>query len=258
MPGLQPDPPAVAAAVVVAAGRGERFGAPDKVMQLLDGRPLVAHVLDSIEAAPTIREVVVVTASHTRSTVEALIGAGSWTKPRSVVLGGERRQESVANGIAATSAELPVVAIHDAARPLTTPDLFVRCVTAALERRAAIAAIPVADTIKRVRNGLVRETIPREELWAAQTPQAFRRELIAAALADPLASGSTFTDEAGLLEALGQPVTIAIGDLLNLKITVPADLALAEAILTLRRSVIDGNSPPALSTVSSPAITSNT
>ena len=235
----------VAGAVVVAAGRGDRFGAPDKVLRPLAGRPLLAHVLDAIEAATSVRDLVVVVAPHTRSAVEALIAGGSWTKPRAVVLGGAERQDSVANGVAATRADVPVVVVHDAARPLAGPDLFDRCVATAAVRGAAIAAVPVTDTIKRVRGDLVRETVPRDELWAAQTPQAFRRDLLVASLADPRASGATFTDEAGLLESLGHPVAIVAGDPFNLKVTVAGDLAIADAILRSRR-------PPAARTERAP------
>ena len=234
MPAPPPDAAGIASAVVVAAGRGDRFGAPDKVLLPLAGRPLLAHVLDAVQAAVTVREVVVVAGSHTRGTIEALSAAGPWTKVRAVVEGGQRRQDSVARGVAATDPDLPIVAVHDGARPLATADLVDRCVRAALAVGVAIAAVPVTDTIKRVRDHRVLETVPRHDLWAAQTPQAFRRSLGLRACADEPAITATFTDEAALFEALGQPVTIVPGDRFNLKITVPDDLALAEAMLRAR------------------------
>lgn len=245
MPPRPPDAEALASAIVVAAGRGERFGAPDKVLLPLGGRPLVARVLDTIEAATTVHEVVVVAARQTRDAVASLVAAGSWSKVRAVVAGGPRRQDSVANGIAAASDRAPIVVVHDAARPLATAELFDRCIRAALDCGAAISAVPVSDTIKRVHDGLVGETIPRHDLWSAQTPQAFRRHLLLAALAHEIATTSTFTDEAGLFEALGLPVAVVPGEPANLKITVPADLALAEAfLLTLSAHGAPTGRPP--------------
>ena len=231
---MRPPPPEaepLASAVVVAAGQGDRFGAADKILLPLGGRPLVARVLDTIQAIATVQEVVVVVGRHTRDAVELLVADESWSKVRAIVDGGPRRQDSVANGIATTSDHVPLVVVHDAARPLATADLFDRCLRAALGRGAAIAAIPVSDTLKRVSDGVVRATVPRHDLWAAQTPQAFRRDLLLAALAHEIATTSTFTDEAGLVEALGLPVAVVLGESSNLKITVAADLALAEAFL---------------------------
>jgi 2-C-methyl-D-erythritol 4-phosphate cytidylyltransferase len=225
---------AVASAVVVAAGRGDRFGSPDKILLPLADRPLLAHVLETAQAASTIVEVVVVVAPHTRAAVETLVARGSWSKVRAIVDGGSRRQDSVANGVAGTSGLFPIVLIHDAARPLATAELFERCVLAAMEHGAAIAAVPVSDTIKRVDGGLVRGTVPRQDLWSAQTPQAFRRDALVAALAGTIATDSTFTDEAGLFESLGRPVAIVLGEPTNLKITTPGDLDLVRAILNTR------------------------
>jgi 2-C-methyl-D-erythritol 4-phosphate cytidylyltransferase len=238
-----PPPDAWSVAVVVAAGRGERFGDASKIMLPLAGRPMLAHVLDAIEGALLVRAVVLVAGEHTRPAVEDLVAEGGWAKPRAVVQGGPRRQDSVAAGLGATPADAPVVVVHDGARPLASARLFERCVEAALVHGAAIAAVPVSDTIKRVRDGLIAATVPRDDLWAAQTPQAFRRELLAAALVSPVAAETTFTDEAGLLEALGHPVAIVPGDRSNIKITVPDDLAVAEALL--RGHLAEPPNPPA-------------
>jgi 2-C-methyl-D-erythritol 4-phosphate cytidylyltransferase len=225
----QPEPRV--SAIVVAAGRGERFGAADKILRPLAGRPLLLHVLEAIDAASTVQDVILVVGEHTRPAIERLLADGERRKPIRVVIGGARRQDSVELGLRATAPDTGIVAIHDAGRPLVTAALFDRCVAAALERGAAIAAVPVTDTIKRVAAGLVLETVPRDDLWAAQTPQVFRRSLLLDAFARPLARTATFTDEAGLCEALGLPVAIVLGERLNLKVTQPEDLAIAEALL---------------------------
>ena len=223
-----------AAAVIVAAGRGERFGAPAKCLASLDGRPVLAYSLDAVEQADSVDSVVVVAGQQTEAAIRDLIAAGPWRKPVQVVRGGAARQESVALGVRAIRDDCDVVVVHDAARPLVEAAVFDRCVLAAHEAGAAILAAPVVDTIKRVRSGLVVATVPREELWSAQTPQAFRWEALLSALGSDVARKQAFTDEAGLFETLGLPVAIVPNEQPNLKITRPGDLALAEALLSIR------------------------
>ena len=224
--------------VVVAAGRGTRLGAADKVCLSLGGKPILGHVLDAVERAGSVRDVVVVVGEHTRAAAEELVRAGAYAKVRALVIGGERRQDSVAAGLAVVPDGTEVVLVHDGARPLASPDLFDRCASAARRGGAAIAAMPVSDTVKRVVDGRVVATVPRAGLWAAQTPQGFRRELLQAAL-DRLASTAgdapLFTDEAALFEALDLPVEVVAGEAANLKITRPEDLVLAEALLSRGR-----------------------
>src|SRR4029450_2891176 len=148
------------------------------------------------------------------------------------VTGGERRQDSVAAGLAALSPEIAIVAIHDAARPLAEPELFDRCVQAAAERGAAIAAAPVADTLKRVADGVIRETVDRTALWAAQTPQAFQLDLLRQAIG--ACAGQSVPDDALLCEAIGVPVTVVPSSAANLKVTHGEDIAIAEALLGAR------------------------
>jgi len=229
-PPAAPDSPASprATAVVVAAGRGQRLGAPAKVLLPLAGRPMLAHSLDALERSATVREVVLVVGTHTRAAVEALLAGGPWTLPVVVVEGGERRQDSVAAGLAAVPGAAEVVLVHDAARPLAPPALFDRCAVAAAETGAAIAAIPVADTLKRVEAGRVAATVDRDGLWAAQTPQGFRREFLAAVV--DRCGGEAVTDEAGLCQALGIPVAVVPASPTNLKVTRPEDVSLAESL----------------------------
>ena len=225
----------VVGAVVVAAGRGERFGSADKTVAPLLGRPMLSYTLDAIERAVSVRDVVIVTGEHIRPAVERLVAEHSWHKVRAIVTGGERRQDSVAAGVSALRDDVTVVAVHDAARPLVTADLFDRCIVAACRDGAAIAAVPVADTLKRVTDGRVVETVEREGLWAAQTPQVVRRSILVEAMGRDGITRRSVTDEAAWCEASSVPVTIVPSSLANLKITQAADMVVAEALLRMRQ-----------------------
>jgi 2-C-methyl-D-erythritol 4-phosphate cytidylyltransferase len=161
--------------------------------------------------------------------LQAAVGA-EWPTGRVVAWceGGPERQDSVARGLAALPPRFDLVAVHDAARALVTPDLVARCVADAMECGAALAAIPLEDTVKRGSLGMVEATVPRAGLWRAQTPQVFRRDWLEAA---HRAAAASVTDDAALIEAAGHRVKITPGDSLNFKITTPADLNLAAAWL---------------------------
>src|SRR5918998_1432973 len=234
-------PPERVAAVVVAAGRGERLGAPEKVLLLLAGRPMLAWSLDALEHAGTIGLVVVVAGSHTLDAVSQLVRDEGFAKVQAIVAGGERRQDSVGAGLAALPEGIEIVVIHDGARPLAEPQLFDRCAAAAAESGAAIAATPVADTLKRVAEGAITETVDRAGLWAAQTPQAFRLESLRRVLA--ASSGETVTDEAGLCEAAGVPVSVVPASPANLKVTRAEDVPVADALLRARHGLQPGAGP---------------
>lgn len=224
-----------AACVIVAAGRGERFGDTGKVFATVGGRPVLAWVLDAMETASTVRDVVIVYGEHTEEETRALVAAGPWTKVEAFVAGGDQRQQSMANGVRAVAADLDVVLVHDAARPLIRPELVDTCAERAFQTGAAILATPISDTVKRVRDGIIDETIDRSHLWGAQTPQGFRRNLLLALCDQALAGGVEFTDEASLSEALGHPVTIVPGDRLNIKMTHPEDREIIDALLRRRQ-----------------------
>src|ERR671921_1784532 len=215
-------PPERVAAVVVAAGRGERLGAPQKVLLPLAGRPMLAWSLAVLEHAETIGPIVVVAGSHTVDAVSQLVRDEGFAKVQAVVAGGERRQDSVGAGLAALPEGIEIVVIHDGARPLAQPALFDRCAAAAAESGAAIAATPVADTLKRVMEGTIEATVDRAGLWAAQTPQAFRLELLRGVMASN--SEESVTDEARLCEVAGLPVTVVPSSLANLKVTHAEDI----------------------------------
>jgi 2-C-methyl-D-erythritol 4-phosphate cytidylyltransferase/2-C-methyl-D-erythritol 2,4-cyclodiphosphate synthase len=235
-------PPERVAAVVVAAGRGQRLGAPEKVLLPLAGRPMLTWSLDALEHAETIGGVVVVAGSHTVDAVSRLVRDEGFAKVQAIVAGGERRQDSVGAGLAALPEEIQIVIIHDGARPLAEPELFDRCAAAAAESGAAIAATPVADTLKQVAEGAIAGTVDRAGLWAAQTPQAFRLETLRRAIA--ASSGETVTDEARLCEVAGLPVSVVPASPANLKVTHAEDISVADALLRARHG-----SPPRVGSV---------
>jgi 2-C-methyl-D-erythritol 2,4-cyclodiphosphate synthase/2-C-methyl-D-erythritol 4-phosphate cytidylyltransferase len=226
------------AAVVVAAGRGERLGSSQKVLLPLAGRPMLAWSLAALERAHAIGTVVIAAGPHTHEAIARLVRDEGFDKVQAIVAGGERRQDSVAAGLAALPDVIEIVVIHDGARPLADPELFDHLAVVAAESGAAIAASPVADTLKRVTKGVITETVDRGGLWAAQTPQGFRLETLRRVMT---ASAETVTDEARLCELAGVPVAVVPASPANLKVTHPEDIAVAEAMLRARHSA----SPPA-------------
>lgn len=214
-------------AVVPAAGRGQRMGGVDKALLPLRGRPAVLHLLERLEASGVERIYLAVAPDRVERMRLALGSRGGVE----VVVGGERRQDSVGRALEAIREEADLVVIHDAARPLVEPGLVERVIEAAGRYGAAIAAVPVVDTVKEVREGWVRRTLDRSVLWAAQTPQAFRYGLILRAHREARLRGLEATDDAALVEMLGQPVRVVMGSPRNLKLTVPEDLRVAEALL---------------------------
>jgi 2-C-methyl-D-erythritol 4-phosphate cytidylyltransferase / 2-C-methyl-D-erythritol 2,4-cyclodiphosphate synthase len=237
---------AFADAIVVAAGTSARMGGVDKLAAPIGGRPLLAWTLDALAAAPVVGRLVVVTVPER---INALRDA-PWL-PSSVIAivpGGERRQASVAAGLAeldrldgagGATADDPVVLVHDGARPLVSPALVAAVADAAAAHGAAIPVVPIGETVKRIEEGRVAATLDRTTLATAQTPQGVRRSILRAAFEQFDANGpATFTDEAALLEACSIPVHVIDGDPGNVKVTVPADLARAEAALGTSSSTI--------------------
>jgi len=221
------------AALVLGAGRGERLGhAVPKAFVPVAGRPLFAHALEALAATQAIDWVVPVVPADALERFAGMAQAfrchGKLGPP---VAGGEERQDSVAAGLAVLAEDVGLVAVHDAARPLVRAQDVERVIAAARSHGAAILAVPLRDTVKRVRAGFVVETPPREECWAAQTPQVFRVELLREALAKAAAERRRGTDCAQLVEALGVPVHVVAGDPGNLKLTGPEDLAQIERAL---------------------------
>lgn len=231
---------AYASVVIVAAGRGSRIGLPAKVMEVAGGQPLLAWSIEAAMAAPSVRDVIVVVGEHTEVDIRSLVAGRGWPRPIQVVTGGDRRQDSVAAGVAAVGRTSEVVLIHDGARPLASSDLFERCARAAMENGAVITATPVSDTLKRVESGTVAGTVSRDSLWGAQTPQGFRLDAITSAIERTRSMDTEFTDEASLFEALGEAVHIVPGERTNLKLTLHEDLEVIDALLTKRRRHLEG------------------
>jgi 2-C-methyl-D-erythritol 4-phosphate cytidylyltransferase len=227
-----PRRPAVAA-LVLAAGRGERLGqAVSKAFVSLAGRTLVERSIRALFASQRIDRLVPVIAAGDRGAWAALAPSlADVAGLASPVVGGAERQDSMRAGLAALPADVTLVAVHDAARPFVLPSDVRRVLEAAREIGAALLAVPVTDTIKRVRGGRVVDTPLRSECWAAQTPQAFRVALLREALAKALLDGVVATDDVQLVERLGLPVAVVEGDPGNVKITRGEDLTLAEARL---------------------------
>ena len=225
-------------ALIPAAGMGKRMGAEiNKQYLLLAGRPILAHTLQLFEDAPFVDDVfVIVPEAEIPYCREHVVEAHGLAKVRGIVAGGAERQQSVMNGLKAIggAGDNDVVLIHDGVRPLVPLRVLERAVEVARIHDGALAAVPVKDTIKVVTGGIVTATPPREDLWQAQTPQAFRYQVIMAAHEIAEAERYLGTDDAALVEWMGKEVHIVMGDYRNIKITTPEDLVLAEAFLKLQ------------------------
>jgi 2-C-methyl-D-erythritol 4-phosphate cytidylyltransferase len=215
------------AAVIVAAGSGSRFGQEKQKIEL-EGKPLYQWVVDAFKSVEEIDEIILVCSERLRASID--------DPDFHAVLGGGSRQESVRLGtVKAKELGADFVLVHDAARALITPDIISRVLSAAQLHNAAIAAVPVIDTIKEVDGSTIKRTVPREQLWRAQTPQA-------ALVADLLRAygsaeeGKAFTDEAELLETIGVDARVVPGSEDNFKITFPEDLDRAREVLRRRKT----------------------
>jgi 2-C-methyl-D-erythritol 4-phosphate cytidylyltransferase/2-C-methyl-D-erythritol 2,4-cyclodiphosphate synthase len=257
-------------AIIAAAGRGVRFGgAAPKQLLMLAGRPILERSVRAFLEHPSVHEVVVSMPPELVSEPPGYLSHSS--KPLQIVAGGSRRQDSVAHAFSVTTDRTDIVVIHDAVRPFVSADLITRTIAAAAESGAAVAAMAARDTVKQAgpvrrqarRDGVeesvsasaaelvVAQTLPRETIFLVQTPQAFRREVLRAALAIAEREAADATDEAALAERAGQEVRLVEGEASNIKITTPEDLMIAEAIAG--RSGARAN--PALTTAAAPATT---
>lgn len=216
------------AAIIVAAGGSSRMRGVDKLLAPLGGRPLVAYSIDAFTRHPAVDEVVVVTSEANSEAIRAVVDATAAGRARTV-LGGPRRRDSVLNGLQALAPGCEYVLVHDAARPLVDAAMIDAALDGAREVGAALCAVPVSDTVKRADpTGRVSSTVTREGLWLAQTPQAFRLDLL---LRAHQTIDINVTDDAALIELLGEPVKLVMGSTRNIKVTLPEDLALAQALL---------------------------
>ena len=217
-----------AGAVIVAAGSSQRMGGVDKIFALLGGKPILARVVDTFQRCKLVDQIVVVPSEPNLEKGRQLVADEGWTKVTDVCAGGRRRQDSVVAGLNRLD-KCDWVVIHDGARPLVTVDLIEKGLEAAEETGAAVAAVPVVDTIKVAGDdGIALETPPRQNLRAVQTPQVFRADIIIEAYHK---ANSDVTDDAMAVEQLGYKVKLYMGSYDNIKITTPDDLVLAEALL---------------------------
>jgi 2-C-methyl-D-erythritol 4-phosphate cytidylyltransferase len=220
-------------AVIVAAGRGTRMGPNvDKLFLEVAGKPVIAHTWRVFEESPVIDEIILVIREPLHQDFERLRAAEGFKKPVRYGTGGAERQNSVWNGLEQLSGHAEIVAIQDGARPCTTTAVIADCVAAARELGASVAAQKVTDTLKEADpSGRIARNVDRSKLWAVQTPQVFRVEVIRRALREVFARGVVVTDDTAACELIGQPVQLVESATANPKVTTRADLPLIELLL---------------------------
>lgn len=216
-------------AVIVAAGTASRMGGIDKVMAPLGGEPMIVRTVRAFQDCDAIRQIVIVTREDLIVTIMEL--CAQFDKVKAVVAGGDCRQDSVQAGLNALSKDMKLAAIHDGARPLISWEVIDRTVRAAHSYHAAAPGVPVKDTIKVVRGGVVAATPDRSKLQAIQTPQVFDVDLLRAALKKAREDNAAVTDDCSAVERLGMSVKIVAGDERNIKVTTPMDLKIAQLLL---------------------------
>jgi len=212
--------------VIAAGGSSQRMG-DDKLFAMLGDKPILVRATQPFQKCQLVNQIVVVVGGERKERCRRLVTGKEWSKVTDVCLGGERRQDSVAAGLKRLN-KCDWVVVHDGARPLVTVDLIERGLEAAKETGAAVAAVPVKDTIKVTGDDrIVQQTPPRQNLWAVQTPQVFRTDIITEAYSR---ANSDVTDDASLVEQLGYKVKLYMGSYDNIKVTTPDDLALAKIL----------------------------
>ena len=224
-------------AIVAAAGSSRRMGEVNKLMApLLDGVPVLAWTLRALNEAELVDEIVVAVREEDLLSTGDLCKIYGISKPVKIVRGGDTRLDSVYLASLECREDTAFLAVHDGARPLATPELIDRTIALARRTNAAAPAVPVKDTVKLVRDGVVVSTPPREDLRAVQTPQVFEASLLRAALQAARDAGGAVTDDCAAVERLGKEVHLTEGDYENIKITTPEDLLLAAEILRRREA----------------------
>lgn len=219
-------------AIIVAGGSGTRFGGktPKQFLEIL-GKPLIIHTLERFEKCLDINQIVLVLPTAQTSNFLQIINKYCIRKLAKIVAGGKTRAESVLNGLKAVQANnADIIAVHDGARPLVTSEEISACISKANETGSAILVTAVTDTIKEIKNGIIVQTIDRNQLKRAQTPQCFRYEILKCAF-EKADLSETATDESYLVEKLGIEVSVVEGSPKNIKITTQEDLKLAESLL---------------------------
>ena len=219
--------------IIVAAGKSERMGSDvDKAFLSLGTRTVLSFSLLAFEQCPLIDGVVLVVRKDRLDSARGLAQIFGCSKVKAVIAGGTTRQASVMNGLAELGADARFVAVHDGARPCVTPEMIAETVKSAKRHGSGVTAVKITDTIKEVDRGLVvSRTVDRAKLWAVQTPQTFRVDLLMKAYQHVEKKNLVVTDEASAVESIGESVYLVPASWSNIKITTPADLALAATIL---------------------------
>ncbi len=221
-------------AILVAAGDSRRMGF-DKLFAVIAGKPVIAHTLRAFERANSVDRIIVVAREDRHDEIKTIVRDENFKKIRSIIRGGKRRQDSVRAGLDHLESSARYVAVHDAARPLVTPEQIERVFEQCRAYAAAAFAEPINDTLKRADADLaVTEALDRHQVYAMQTPQIFQRELIEQAYRAVHAEDISVTDEVSAVERLGGKVVLVVNDDFNFKITYPRDLPLAEFVLKQR------------------------
>ena len=221
-------------AIIVAAGSSQRMGF-DKLLALLGEKPVLAHTIDAFERTPSVGEIVLVARAERVGEFEELVRQNSFKKVTGVIAGGKQRHDSVRAGLGRVNGKATHVAVHDAARPLVTPEQIERVHEVARLHGGAALAEPITSTVKRAdENCVVIGGVPRENLYAMQTPQIFARDLLDQASGKIQAAELAVTDEVSAVEHLGAKVVLVPNEDWNVKITYPRDLLLAQAVLARR------------------------
>ena len=233
-----PDVPMMKAeAVIVSAGKGNRFmEGRKKQFHLLGEKPILAHTLDKFETCPLIHSILLVAGQEDMDyCLKEIIEKYNYQKISQIIPGGKRRQDSVKNGIDSLSKNVDVVVIHDGVRPFVTREMVEESIRSAIRFQAVVFGMPVRDTIKMANpDGTILKTLDRESLWQIQTPQTFQVNLIKEAYSQATEDGFIGTDDASLVERLGVKVHILLGSYTNIKITTPEDLILAHLFLKMK------------------------
>jgi 2-C-methyl-D-erythritol 4-phosphate cytidylyltransferase len=219
---------------MVAGGSSHRMGF-NKLLAAIGGEPVIAHAIRAFERADCVSEIVLVAREQQHEEIKKMFSSAGFKKTRTIVPGGERRQDSVQAGLSRIDREAKYVAVHDAARPLITPEQIERTFEQCRAHGAAALAQPVNDTLKRADADLVViGSVDRHQLYAMQTPQIFDRTLIQNAYQNVYAQNASVTDEVSAIERLGHKIALVLNDDFNFKITYPRDLPLADFILRER------------------------
>lgn len=228
------------AVVIVAGGSGKRMGMTIKKQYiLLDNKEIIAHTIETFEKCGIIDEIILVVGEEEIQKVrEEIIERYGFNKVKQIVAGGAERQDSVYNGLLATSSNVKYVMIHDGARPFIKEKIIIKALELTKEKEATVVAVPVKDTIKIADNkrGVIVETPNRSNLWSIQTPQSFSKELLLNAYKYALSNNLIATDDSMLVEAYGKSVFIVEGDYMNIKITTQEDLVIGEVILANKKN----------------------